>query len=98
MKRQIEVEQSVFVVRCGSRPCGNAFHLPKTTADGRGPRRRDRLSIFCGIGSGVNPGTTLSHAERLERSHGARNVTRPQTRIAARNGLIPTMFITRVRL
>src|SRR5258706_15282553 len=40
---------------------------PKTTADGRGPRRRDRLSIFCGIESGVNPGTTLSHAERLER-------------------------------
>jgi hypothetical protein len=31
------------------------FIPPKTTADGRGPRRRDRLSIFCGIESGVNP-------------------------------------------
>jgi predicted signal transduction protein with EAL and GGDEF domain len=51
------------------------FIPPKTTANGRGPRRRERLSIFCGIESGVNPGTTLSHAERLERSHGARNVT-----------------------
>jgi hypothetical protein len=38
--------------------------------------RRDRLSIFCGIESGVNPGASSGHAERLERSHGARNVTR----------------------
>jgi len=31
-------------------------------------------AYFCGIESGDNPGKTLSHAERPERSHGARNV------------------------
>src|SRR5216684_9137048 len=40
------------------------FILQKLHAAGRDPRRREHLSIFCCIESGVNPGPTTGRAER----------------------------------
>jgi hypothetical protein len=51
------------------------FPPPELHATGGDPRRHDRLSIFLLIESGVNLGATSGHAERPERSHGARNST-----------------------
>ena len=75
------------------------FFLPqKLHATGRDPRRRDRLSIFL-LSSlesiRAQPRTTLSDPN----GHTARTtIHTPHARIAARSGLIPRRFITRVRL
>jgi hypothetical protein len=50
-------------------------------------------AYFCCIGSGVSPGQPV-----LSDLNGLTVGTMAQARIAARNGLMPTMFITRVRL
>ena len=54
-----------------------------------------RLSGFFAVSSLAS---TLGPAERPERSHDAHTRTNSSGRIAVRSGLIPTMFITRVRL
>jgi hypothetical protein len=63
-------------------------------AAGRDPRRRDHLSIFLAA-IRAQPRASLSDLN----SHTARTaVHAPHAPTAARSGLIPTMFITRVRL
>jgi hypothetical protein len=80
--------------------CVKTFFLPqKLHATGDDPRRHDGLSIFLLYRSleslRAQPRAMLSDLN----GHTARTtVHAPQARIAARSGLIPTMFITRVRL
>src|SRR4029077_16237028 len=99
---------SLFLHRSGLAPYSlpvsrrtrvKTFFLPqKLHATGRDPRRRDRLSIFL-LSSlesiRAQPRTTLSDPN----GHTARTtIHTPHARIAARSGLIPRRFITRVRL
>ena len=86
-------------VRYGSRPCENVFPPPKTAGNwARSTSTRPSEHIFA-VSSlesiRAQPRTMLSDLN----GHTARTtVHAPHARIAARSGLIPTMFITRVRL
>ena len=53
-------------------------------------------AYFCCIEFGVNPGTKSADAGRPERRTARTAICAPHARIAARSGLIPRMFITRV--
>src|SRR5882757_5956920 len=93
----------VFHVRAnvcyGSRPCENVFPSQKLHATGDDPRRHDGLSIFLLYRVWSQSRRYLGPALSDLNGHTARTtVHAPQARIAARSGLIPTMFITRVRL
>ena len=75
------------------------FFPQKLYATGRDPGRRDRLSIF--LLYRVLESIRAQHRATLSdlNGHTARTTIRaPHARIAARSGLIPRMFITRVRL
>src|SRR5258705_9903065 len=76
------------------------FFLPqKLQATGRDPRRRDRLSIFLVYRVWSQSGRNLEPMLSDLNGHMARTTAHaPHARIATRSGLIPTMFITRVRL
>ena len=77
------------------RPCENVFPPPKTPQPGA--IYVDATAIFLLIESGVRaqPRATLSDLN----GHTARTtIHTPHARIAARSGLIPRRFITRVRL
>src|SRR5258708_39035129 len=86
-------------VRSGSRPCENVFPPPKLHATRRDPRRRDPSEHIFAVSSlesiRAQPRATLSDLNGYTAST---TVHAPHARIAARSGLIPTMFITRVRL
>src|SRR5882757_3625842 len=93
----------VFHVRAnvcyGSRPCENVFPSQKLHATGDDPRRHDGLSIFLLYRVWSQSRRYLGPALSDLNGHTARTtVHAPQARIAARSGLIPTMFIRRVRL
>jgi hypothetical protein len=76
------------------------FFLPqKLHAAGRNPRRRDRLSPIFAVSSQESIRAQPRATQNDLNGHTARTtVHAPQARIAASSGLIPTMFITRVRL
>src|SRR5258708_2105162 len=86
-------------VRSGSRSCENVFPPPKTPCNqARSTSTRPSEHIFA-VSSlesiWAQPRATLSDLN----GHTARTtVHAPHARIAARSGLIPRMFITRVRL
>src|SRR6267154_2082069 len=86
-------------VRFGSRPCENVFPPPKLHATRRDPRRRDPSEHIFAVSSlesiRAQPRATLSDLNGYTAST---TVHAPHARIAARSGLIPRMFITRVRL
>src|SRR5260370_39800844 len=86
-------------VRLGSRPCENVFPPPKLHATRRDPRRRDPSEHIFAVSSlesiRAQPRATLSDLNGYTAST---TVHAPHARIAARSGLIPRMFITRVRL
>jgi hypothetical protein len=79
--------------------CVKTFFRPqKLHATGDDPRRHDGLTIFLLIESGVNPGASSATLSDLN-GHTMRITARAlHARIATRSGLMPTMFITRVRL
>src|SRR5260370_37767370 len=76
------------------------FFLPKKLhATGRDPRRRDRLSIFLVYRVWSQSGRNLELILSDLNGHTAHTTAHaPHARIATRSGLIPRMFITRVRL
>jgi hypothetical protein len=95
----IRASNNLGQVCFGSRPCENVFYFPKLHTAGREPPGRDHLSMFLAVSTlksiRAQRRAALSDLNgRTARTSGQA----PHARIAARSGLIPTMFITRVRL
>src|SRR2546425_191437 len=82
-----------------TRPCENIFSSPKTARNqGRSTPTRPSVHIFS-VSSLESTRTQPRATQSDLNGHTARTTARaPHARIATRSGLMPTMFITRVRL
>ena len=94
-----DVPSSLSVVRSGSRPCENAFPPPRTARNqGRSTSTRPSehiLAVWSLESTRAQPRATLSD---LNGHTVCTTAQAPHAWIATRSGLMPTMFITRVRL
>ena len=86
-------------VRSGSRPSGNVFRPPKSAHNqARWTSTRPSEPIFAVSSQESIRAQPRATQNDLNGHTACTTVHAPQARIAARSGLIPTMFITRVRL
>src|SRR5262245_50386393 len=84
--------------RLGSWPCDNAARRVSAAHDGQAAVRGERFEHFF---ADLGPGGSLVHRQATRGSSEARQLSElgaSQTAIAAISGLLPIIFMTRVRL